>query len=233
MKEPVFDLHQKLAAEFTGTGFLVGTVVGSGIMAERLSDGNVALALLANGVATGAILAVLIIMFAPISGAHLNPAVSLVMRLNGTLSTPEFFAYIASQVAGGLVGVMVAHAMFAEMLFQVSGTVRNGAPQWFAEVVATFGLVLTILLTLRSWPRAVGPCVGLYIASAYWFTASTSFANPAVTIARALSDTFSGIRPLDVGPFLLAEITGAILALYAARLFLARSAPPSEETGGV
>jgi len=232
MREPVFDLRQKLAAEFTGTGFLVGTVVGSGIMAEKLSDGNVALALLANGIATGAILMVLIIMFAPISGAHLNPAVSLVMRLNGTLSTSEFFAYIASQVVGGLVGVMVAHAMFAEMLFQFSATERNGAPQWFAEVVATFGLALTILLTLRSRPSAVGPCVGLYIASAYWFTASTSFANPAVTIARALTDTFSGIRPLDVGPFLLAEITGAVLALYAARLFLARSAPPSEETGG-
>jgi glycerol uptake facilitator-like aquaporin len=231
MRDSVFDLRQKLAAEFTGTGFLVGTVVGSGIMAERLSDGNVGLALLTNGVATGAILVVLIIMFAPISGAHLNPAVSLVMRLNGTLGTSEFFAYIASQIVGGLVGVMVAHAMFAETLFQFSGTERNGAPQWLAEVVATFGLVLTILLTLRSRPGAVGPCVGLYIASAYWFTASTSFANPAVTIARALTNTFSGIRPLDVGPFLLAEIIGAVLALYVARLLLARSTPSSEETG--
>jgi glycerol uptake facilitator-like aquaporin len=231
MSNSVFDLRQKLAAEFTGTGFLVGTVVGSGIMAERLSDGNVGLALLANGVATGAILVVLIIMFAPISGAHLNPAVSLVMRLNGTLGTSEFFAYIASQIVGGLVGVMVAHAMFAETLFQFSGTERNGAPQWLAEVVATFGLVLTILLTLRSRPGAVGPCVGLYIASAYWFTASTSFANPAVTIARALTNTFSGIRPLDVGPFLLAEIIGAVLALYVARLLLARSTPSSEESG--
>lgn len=232
MGAPISDLRQKLAAEFTGTGFLVGTVVGSGIMAERLSDGNVALALLANGVATGAILAVLIIMFAPISGAHFNPAVSLVMRLNGTIGTSEFLAYITSQVVGGLVGVMIAHAMFAEMLFQFSGTERNGAPQWLAEVVATFGLVLTILLTLRSRPEAVGACVGLYIASAYWFTASTSFANPAVTIARAFTNTFSGIRPLDVGPFLLAEIIGAVLALYAARLLLARSAPASEETGG-
>ena len=232
MGAPISDLRQKLAAEFTGTGFLVGTVVGSGIMAERLSDGNVALALLANGVATGAILAVLIIMFAPISGAHFNPAVSLVMRLNGTIGTSEFLAYITSQVVGGLVGVMIAHAMFAEMLFQFSGTERNGAPQWLAEVVATFGLVLTILLTLRSRPEAVGACVGLYIASAYWFTASTSFANPAVTIARAFTNTFSGIRPLDVGPFLLAEIIGAVLALYAARLFLARSAPKSEEAGG-
>ena len=231
MREPVFDLRQKAAAEFTGTGFLVGTVVGSGIMAERLSDGNVALALLANGVATGAILAVLIIMLAPISGAHLNPAVSIVMRLNGTLETSEFFAYIVSQVAGGVVGVMIAHTMFAETLFQFSGTERNGAPQWLAEVVATFGLVLTILLTLRSRPEAVGACVGLYIASAYWFTASTSFANPAVTIARAFTNTFSGIRPLDVGPFLLAEIIGAILALYVARLFVARSAPASEKTG--
>lgn len=232
MSNSVFDLRQKLAAEFTGTGFLVGTVVGSGIMAERLSDGNVGLALFANGVATGAILVVLIIMFAPISGAHLNPAVSLVMRLNGTLGTSELFAYIASQIVGGLVGVMLAHAMFAETLFQFSVTERNGAPQWLAEVVATFGLVLTILLTLRSRPGAVGPCVGLYIASAYWFTASTSFANPAVTIARALTNTFSGIRPLDVGPFLLAEIIGAVLALYVARLLLARSTPSSEESGG-
>ncbi|MEE8531808.1 MAG: aquaporin family protein, partial [Hyphomicrobium sp.] len=130
-----------------------------------------------------------------------------------------------------LAGVMVAHAMFAETLFQFSGTERNGAPQWLAEVVATFGLVLTILLTLRSRPGAVGPCVGLYIASAYWFTASTSFANPAVTIARALTNTFSGIRPLDVGPFLLAEVIGAVLALYVARLLLARSTPSSEESG--
>ena len=231
MSNSVFDLRQKLAAEFTGTGFLVGTVVGSGIMAERLSDGNVGLALFAKGVATGAILVVLIIMFAPISGAYLNPAVSLVMRLNGTLGTSEFFAYIASQIVGGLAGVMVAHAMFAETLFQFSGTERNGAPQWLAEVVATFGLVLTILLTLRSRPGAVGPCVGLYIASAYWFTASTSFANPAVTIARAFTNTFSGIRPLDVAPFLLAEIIGAVLALYVARLLLARSTPSSEESG--
>jgi glycerol uptake facilitator-like aquaporin len=231
MSEPDFDLRQKLAAEFTGTGFLVGTVVGSGIMAERLSDGNVGLALLANGVATGAILVVLIIMFAPISGAHLNPAVSLVMRLNGTLGTTEFFAYVASQLVGGVVGVMVAHAMFAEMLFQFSGTERNGAPQWLAEVVATFGLVLTILLTLRARPGAVGPCVGLYIASAYWFTASTSFANPAVTIARAFTNTFSGIRPVDAGPFLLAEIIGAVLALYVARLLLARNTASSKETG--
>lgn len=232
MRDPVFDLRQKLAAEFTGTGFLVGTVVGSGIMAERLSNGNVGLALLANGVATGAILVVLIIMFAPISGAHLNPAVSLVMRLNGSLERSEFFAYVASQVMGGLVGVMIAHAMFAEELFQFSGTQRNGASQWLAEVVATFGLVLTILLTLRARPQAVGACVGLYIASAYWFTASTSFANPAVTIARALTNTFSGIRPLDVAPFLLAEVIGAVLALYVARLFLARGASVSEGTEG-
>ena len=137
----------------------------------------------------------------------------------------------ASQIVGGLAGVMVAHAMFAETLFQFSGTERNGAPQWLAEVVATFGLVLTILLTLRSRPGAVGPCVGLYIASAYWFTASTSFANPAVTIARALTNTFSGIRPLDVGPFLLAEVSGAVLALYVAWLLLARRTPSSEESG--
>jgi len=206
------DLSRRLAAEGLGTAFLLATVVGSGIMAERLSGGNVAIALLGNTIPTGAILVVLITMFGPISGAHFNPAVSVVMVLRRELPASEAAFYILSQIVGGVLGVWAAHLMFDEILFQFSAKERTGAAQWFAESVATFGLVATILLTLKAKEGAVAMAVGLYITAAYWFTASTSFANPAVTIARGLSDTFAGIRPVDVAPFVLAQLVGAVIA---------------------
>jgi glycerol uptake facilitator-like aquaporin len=209
-------LPQKLAAEALGTAMLLATVVGSGIMAERLADGNAALALLGNTLPTGAMLVVLITMLGPISGAHLNPAVSLVFFLRKEIGRRQALAYGAAQLAGAATGVLVAHAMFAEPLLQLSAKVRSGFPQVFSEGVATFGLVLTILLTLRARPRAVAMSVGLYITAAYWFTASTSFANPAVTIARAMTDTFSGIRPDDVAGFIVAQLGGAVCGLAAA-----------------
>lgn len=208
----MFTLHQRLAAEFTGTAFLLATVVGSGIMAEKLAGGNIAIALLGNTLPTGAILVVLITMFGPVSGAHFNPAVSLVFRLRGELTTGEGLAYSAVQIAGAVIGVWLAHFMFAETMLQLSQTTRTGGSQWLAESVATFGLVAAILLTLRTKPEAVALVVGLYITAAYWFTASTSFANPAVTIARSLSDTFAGIRPIDVLPFIAAQLIGAVAA---------------------
>jgi glycerol uptake facilitator-like aquaporin len=208
---------QRIAAEAVGTGLLLATVVGSGIMAERLAGGNVALALLGNTIATGAILAVLITMFGPISGAHFNPAVSAVFALRGELGPGELAAYMAAQVGGGIAGVLIAHGMFDEPLLQLATKVRAGPAQWLSEGVAAFGLVLTILLTLRVNPAAVAASVGLYITAAYWFTASTSFANPAVTIARALSDTFAGIRPQDVLPFIIAQFAGAMVAMMLAR----------------
>ena len=204
--------NRKWVAEFIGTAFLLATVVGSGIMAEQLAGGNVALALLGNTIPTGAILVVLITMFGPISGAHFNPAVSLVFALRGELPPHQCAIYIACQIAGGIVGVWAAHTMFDDSLLQISMKARTGAGQWFAEWVATFGLVSTILLTLRARPDAVAMAVGLYITAAYWFTASTSFANPAVTVARSLSDTFAGIRPADVGGFIIAQFSGAIAA---------------------
>lgn len=203
---------RKLGAEFTGTFFLLATVVGSGIMADRLAGGNVAIALLGNTIPTGAILFVLITMFGPISGAHFNPAVSLVFLLRRELEASAFAGYVAIQIIGGVCGVWAAHAMFAEELMQFSQTVRTGGSQWFAEAVATFGLVMTILITLRFRQGAVAAGVGLYITAAYWFTASTSFANPAVTIARGFSDTFAGIRPEDVAPFIAAQCAGAVIA---------------------
>ncbi|TDH38940.1 aquaporin family protein [Pseudohoeflea suaedae] len=206
------DLPRRLAAEFMGTALLLATVVGSGIMAERLADGNVAIALLGNTIPTGAILVVLITMFGPISGAHFNPAVSLVFRLRKELSNREAGLYVLAQVAGGLIGVWVAHLMFGEALLQFSLKVRSGGAQWFAEGVATFGLVAVILITLKVREAAVPMAVGLYITAAYWFTASTSFANPAVTIARGFSDTFAGIRPADVLPFIIAQCLAAALA---------------------
>lgn len=207
-------LVQRLGAECTGTAFLLATVVGSGIMAERLADGNVAIALLGNTIPTGAILVVLITMLGPISGAHFNPAVSLVFALRRELSASEGLAYLLAQILGGLLGVWVAHLMFAEMVFQTSTTVRTGGSQWLAEGVATFGLVLTILATLKARPSAVAMAVGLYITAAYWFTASTSFANPAVTFARGMSDTFAGIRPVDVPGFMVAQLVAAVVALW-------------------
>lgn len=203
---------QKYAAEFVGTAFLLATVVGSGIMAERLADGNLAIALLGNAIPTGAILVVLITMLGPISGAHFNPAVTLAFGLRREIATADALLYVAAQVAGGFAGVFAAHLMFDMALVQISGTVRTGGNQWFAELVATFGLVFTILATLRFRKDAVAMAVGLYITAAYWFTASTSFANPAVTIARGFSDTFSGIRPVDVPAFVVAELVGAALA---------------------
>ena len=205
--------RQKLGAEFLGTAFLLATVVGSGIMAERLADGNVALALLCNTIPTGAILYVLITMLGPISGAHFNPAVTLAFYLKGHVQSSEALGFLIAQVVGGIIGVWAAHLMFDEALFQFSQKARTGGSQWFAEWVATFGLVTTILLTLRANAAAVPAAVGLYITAAYWFTASTSFANPAVTIARGLSDTFAGIDPTHVPVFIVAQLIGAVCAL--------------------
>lgn len=205
--------RQRLGAEFLGTAFLLATVVGSGIMAERLADGNVALALLCNTIPTGAILYVLITMLGPISGAHFNPAVTLAFYLKGNVQSREAAGFVIMQVVGGIIGVWAAHLMFDETLFQLSQKARSGGSQWFAEWVATFGLVTTILLTLRANAAAVPAAVGLYITAAYWFTASTSFANPAVTIARGVSDTFAGIDPSHVPMFIVAQLVGAVCAL--------------------
>ncbi|MCO5066512.1 MAG: aquaporin family protein [Rhizobiaceae bacterium] len=210
-----FDLRRRLAAETLGTGILVATVVGSGIMADRLTD-DVALALLGNTLPTGAILVVLITILGPISGAHFNPAVTLVLALRREIEANAALAYIAVQVLGGIAGTLIAHAMFELPLLQVSQTVRTGSGQWIAEAVASFGLVFAILVGLRFRPDAVPWLVGLYITAAYWFTASTSFANPAVALARALSDTFAGIRPIDVPAFVAAQLAGAMLAMIVA-----------------
>lgn len=206
------DLARRLAAEWIGSAFLLATVVGSGIMAERLAGGNVAIALLGNTIATGAILVVLITMLAPISGAHFNPAVTLVFAIRREIGPRDGLLFVLAQIAGGIAGVWLAHLMFEVEVFQLSAKVRTGPAQWFAECVATFGLVFTILATLRAKQAAVAMSVGLYITAAYWFTASTSFANPAVTIARGLTDSFAGIRPSDVPAFVLAQIAGAVLA---------------------
>jgi glycerol uptake facilitator-like aquaporin len=204
---------RRLVAEFLGTAFLLATVVGSGIMAERLAGGNVALALLGNTIPTGAILYVLITMFGPISGAHFNPAVTAVFAARRDMTLGLCMGYVLAQVAGALVGTWVAHLMFGEAVFQASHKMRTGSAQWFAEWVATFGLLLTILVTVRVRESAVATAVGLYITAAYWFTASTSFANPAVTVARAFSDTFAGIRPIDAPGFILAQFAGGFGAL--------------------
>lgn len=202
-----------MSAEFVGTAFLLATVVGSGIMAERLAGGNVAIALLGNTIPTGAILVVLITMLGPISGAHFNPAVTLVFLLKRQLSTRSAVAFVIVQILGGLMGVWAAHLMFGENLIQFSQKFRTGGSQWFAEAVATFGLIVTILATLKVRESAVAMAVGLYITAAYWFTASTSFANPAVTIARGFSDTFAGIRPADVPYFIAAQLIAAVVGL--------------------
>ena len=217
---------QRLAAEALGTGLLLATVIGSGIMGERLAGGNVALALLGNTLATGAILVVLITMFGPISGAHFNPAVTTVFALRGMIAPSEVVGYLLAQIGGGVIGVLVAHGMFDVSLLQLSTKARSGPAQWLSEAVAAFGLVLTILLTLRAKPTAVATSVGLYITAAYWFTASTSFANPAVSIARAFSDTFAGIRPADVVPFIAAQMVGAVAAMLVSGWLL--SSPQAE-----
>ena len=209
-----FDRPRRLVAEALGTGLLVATVVGSGIMAETLT-GDVALALLGNTIPTGAILVVLITILGPISGAHFNPAVTLVFALRRELAMREAACFVVAQILGGIAGTLLAHAMFDLPVVQLSSHIRSGGAQWLAEMVATFGLVATILAGVRFDQRAVPWLVGLYITAAYWFTASTSFANPAVAIARSLTDTFSGIRPIDLGGFILAQIAGAIIALVA------------------
>ena len=207
-----FDLPRRLVAEALGTALLVATVVGSGIMAETLTK-DVALALLANTLPTGAILVVLITILGPISGAHFNPAVSLVFALKRDLTARDALSYIAVQVAAGLVGTMMAHAMLALPLFEASLKMRTGGAQWLAEGVAAFGLVATILAGIRFERASVPWLVGLYITAAYWFTSSTSFANPAVAIARSMTNTFSGIRPTDLPGFVAAELCGAVAAL--------------------
>lgn len=207
-----FDLSRRLAAEALGTAFLVATVVGSGIMADRLTD-DVALTLLGNTLPTGAILIVLIAVFGPISGAHFNPAVTVAMRLTGGLRSGDAASYVLAQIFGGIAGTLAAHLMFELPLLQFGSTARTGAAQWWSEIVATFGLLGVIFAGLRFRAEAIPWLVGLYITAAYWFTASTSFANPAVTVARALTDTFSGIRPADAPGFILAEGLGSVIAV--------------------
>ncbi|SDR35830.1 Glycerol uptake facilitator (Major Intrinsic Protein Family) [Rhizobiales bacterium GAS113] len=207
-----FDLPRRLAAEALGTALLVATVVGSGIMAESLTK-DVALALLGNTLPTGAMLVVLVTILGPISGAHFNPAITAVFALKGELEARQAALYVAAQILGGIAGTMAAHLMFALPVLDASLKIRSGGAQWFAEWVATFGLVATILGGLRFERASVPWLVGLYITAAYWFTASTSFANPAVAIARSFTNTFSGIRPVDLPGFIVAELVGAICAL--------------------
>jgi len=218
-------MARKLAAEALGTLLLVCTVVGSGIMAVNLAGGHDAVALLGNTIATGAILYVLITIFGPVSGAHFNPAVSMVFRLRGELSNNDFLAYVGAQLIGGLLGTALAHAMFELALLTPSVNIRTGHGQFLAETVATFGLVMTILGGLKYRAEAVPMLVGLYITAGYWFTASTSFANPAVTLARGFTDSFSGIRPADMPLFWLAQFIGAVLALIAMRAVLGEDEP--------
>jgi glycerol uptake facilitator-like aquaporin len=215
------DLPRRLAAEALGTGLLVATVVGSGIMADRLTD-DTALALLGNTLPTGAILVVLITILGPLSGAHFNPAVTLVFALRREMPVNAALAYSIAQIAGGVAGALLAHGMFELPIWQASSTVRTGVGQWLAEAVAAFGLIFTILAGLRFRSDAIPWLVGLYITAAYWFTASTSFANPAVAIARAFSDTFAGIRPVDLPGFIAAELTGAVAAMALAGWLLAQ-----------
>lgn len=202
---------QAYVAEFVGTAFLLATVVGSGIMADRLAAGNIAVALLGNTIPTGAILVVLITMFGPISGAHFNPAVTLAFLLRREITKHMALLYVLAQILGAVIGVWTAHLMFEESVFQFSYKERSGYAQAFAEGVATFGLIISIFITLKFKATAVPMVVGLYITAAYWFTASTSFANPAVTIARSLSDTFAGIQPSDAPLFIIAQLAGAII----------------------
>jgi glycerol uptake facilitator-like aquaporin len=209
---------RRLLAEAFGSAFLLATIVGSGIMAEKLSGGNVAIALLGNTLPTGAILVVLILIFGPLSGAHFNPAVSLAFALRGEFAWRALAPYVAVQILGGVLGVFAAHAMFDLPILQLSAHVRSGPAQWFAESVATFGLLLAIFGCVARAPQAVPYAVGLYITAAYWFTASTSFANPAVTIARALSDSFAGIAPAGVPAFIVAQVVGMLAAVAAGRL---------------
>lgn len=229
-------LARRIAAEGIGSFFLFACVIGSGIMAQALSSGNDGVALLANTAATGAILFVLITMLGPVSGAHFNPAVTLVFALRRELPWPDAAVYVAAQLALGILGAWTAHLMFDLPILQLSAKARTGLGQWTGEFVATFGLVLTILGTVRYKPQAVAASVGLYITAAYWFTSSTSFANPAITVARSLSDTFAGITPHDVPMFVVVQVAGGIAAtVFACTLFgepfgtstISRSTPES------
>ena len=222
-------LARRLLAEFLGTLLLLATVVGSGIMAVQLADGNDAVSLLANAGATAAALYVLIVLFGPISGAHFNPAVTLALRLRGELGTRETLAYIAVQTVAAIAGVVLAHAMFELPLLQPGERMRTGGAQWLSEAVASFGLIVAILLGRRQRPDAVPVLVASYIFAAYWFTASTSFANPAVTLARALTRTFAGIRLENVGGFVLAQLAGTLLALGAVALLAPSTSAQSAE----
>jgi glycerol uptake facilitator-like aquaporin len=204
--------RRAILAEVAGSFMLFATVIGSGIMAERLAGGNVAIALLGNTLATGAILFVLITMLAPVSGAHMNPTVTLIMRLRGQIRTDAAIGYVAAQLVGGILGVWVTHLMFDVPIFQTSHHIRSGLGQLTGEAVATFGLVFTILGTARMRPESIPTSVALYITAAYWFTSSTNFANPAITIARSLSDSFAGIAPSCVPGFIVAQLVGAIAA---------------------
>ena len=208
---------QRAASETLGTAFLLSTVIGSGIMAQRLSGGNDALALLCNTLPTGAILVVLILIFGPISGAHFNPAVSLAFGCRGEISWPMVGIYLLAQLCGAVVGVWAAHLMFELPVWQYATHIRSGSGKWLAEAIATFGLLLTIFGCVARAPAAVAYAVGLYITAAYWFTASTSFANPAVTLARSLSDTFAGIAPSGVAAFIAAQLGGMLVAVVLAR----------------
>ncbi|WP_158817365.1 MIP/aquaporin family protein [Methylocapsa sp. S129] len=223
----MFSVTRRLAAECLGTGLLVATVVGSGIMGERLAGGNVALALLGNTLPTGAILAVLILVFGPISGAHFNPAVSLAMWLCKEQPRREFIPYAVAQIVGGCVGTLVAHGMFELPLFELAIKARTGPAQWFSEFIATFGLIVAILAVSRFKSEAIPATVGLYITAAYWFTASTSFANPAITIARAFTASFSGISPSDAPMFIIAQLVGALAGLAVMRWFFAAPSLPA------
>ena len=214
-------MERRLMAEWLGTFSLLATVVGSGIMAERLAGGNIAIALLGNTIPTGAILVVLITIFGPISGAHFNPAVTLSFALRGEIGLRDSALYVVAQVIGGIAGVFAAHVMFDNPIIDPSTTVRTGIGQWVGEFVATFGLVGTILTCLKARPQAVPMAVGLYITAAYWFTSSTSFANPAVTIARGFSDTFAGINPANVAAFVAVQLVAAALATLFFRWLLA------------
>lgn len=216
------DLSRKLLAEFLGTALLLATVVGSGVMGVALANGNNAIALLANAGATAGVLYVLIVLFGPISGAHFNPAVTLVMHLRGEIGRRDAMAYVLVQTIAAISGVLLAHAMFDLPLFEHSSHVRTGAAQWISEGVATFGLLLTILLDVRHRPSAIPTLVASYIFAAYWFTASTSFANPAVTLARSLTQSFAGIRPDDVAGFVAAQVVGALLAFATGNLLMPR-----------
>lgn len=220
------NLSQRLGGEVLGTAMLLATVVGSGIMAENLAGGNVAIALLGNTIPTGAILIVLILVLGPVSGAHFNPAVTLAFALRREIPPRTAAYYVLAQIAGAILGVLVAHAMFELEWLQTSARSRTGASQWFAEGVATFGLVVAILGTLRWGTRVVAVSVGLYITAAYWFTASTSFANPAVTIGRTFTDTFSGIQPPHAPAFIAAQLAGAVVAVLVMRWLLGRVTEP-------